>query len=395
MAAHQDLDFELEENPEQMNLFLLPQQNHLLQGEINNPLMTGERRRVFIERTAILLAVYNEGEVNEQTQEMCRMVMPDMWSEELEIIHGQVRSQNRITERDESLWKTYSGHWFAKNLDEERQRLNVSSTLTDQTGQEIETDQSERQRVYERTAGPRIFEALQRDSSWETSRLKGIMIGVSVLLFLPFLDTVERVNMGIMGTLIYRTLGHAMTNPISEERDYFRKVLDRLRLIGWKKSLPIYLEFFLSADRNPEHLHSHIMGYMTNVVNIQQVYAGPIVVVLPPVSLLGQAMTETEYEGKKRQNEKLGRLLRMYGSALGVPVWEMFVQTKQHMTTQYFVTRPFFWNKHLFDKQGRVTEEYGDRVVTDFEQCFDIMEYVGLSWWERYSCWRHFPEDEE
>ena len=259
MAAHQDLDFELEENPEQMNLFLLPQQNHLLQGEINNPLMTGERRRVFIERTAILLAVYNEGEVNEQTQEMCRMVMPDMWSEELEIIHGQVRSQNRITERDESLWKTYSGHWFAKNLDEERQRLNVSSTLTDQTGQEIQTDQSERQRVYERTAGPRIFEALQRDSSWETSRLKGIMIGVSVLLFLPFLDTVERVNMGIMGTLIYRTLGHAMTSPISEERDYFRRVLDRLRLIGWKKSLPIYLEFFLSADRNPEHLHSHII----------------------------------------------------------------------------------------------------------------------------------------
>ena len=68
MAAHQDLDLELEENPEQMNVFLLPQQNHLLQGEINNPLMTGERRRVFIERTAILLAVYTEGGVyNEQT----------------------------------------------------------------------------------------------------------------------------------------------------------------------------------------------------------------------------------------------------------------------------------------------------------------------------------------
>ena len=103
----------------------------------------------------------------------------------------------------------------------------------------------------------------------------------------------------------------------------------------------------------------------------------------------------TEYERKKRQNEKLGRLLRMYGSALGVPVWEMFVQTKQHMTTQYFVTRPFFGNRHLFDKQGRVTEEYGGRVVTDFAHCFEVMEYEGLSWWERYSCWRHFPEDEE
>ena len=53
----------------------------------------------------------------------------------------QVRSQKRITEREEERWTTHLGHWFTKTLEDEKLRQNVHSTLTDQKGQELETAQ--------------------------------------------------------------------------------------------------------------------------------------------------------------------------------------------------------------------------------------------------------------
>ena len=168
------------------------------------------------------------------------------WKGSMDI--GQVRSQKRITEREEERWTTHLGHWFTKTLEDEKLRQNVHSTLTDQKGQELETahdreGQTGRQQGYDNTPGPRLFEALERDSSWEGNRVKGIFIGVSVLLFPPFLNTVERVSMGLMGTLSYRTLGQVIAPQPYPQNHYFRQVWNRLRLIGLKKNVPVYLEF--------------------------------------------------------------------------------------------------------------------------------------------------------
>ena len=54
-----------------------------------------------------------------------RDLFEDELTDDLERIHGQVRSQNRITDREESLWATHSGYWFAKLREEEKDKLNA------------------------------------------------------------------------------------------------------------------------------------------------------------------------------------------------------------------------------------------------------------------------------
>ena len=57
MEVQQEL--ELEEEADQINMFLVPPPNPPVQAIGNTPFMTGERRRVFVERTGILSAVYS------------------------------------------------------------------------------------------------------------------------------------------------------------------------------------------------------------------------------------------------------------------------------------------------------------------------------------------------
>ena len=108
MEEHQD--FELEEAAEQINILLPPPQNLPAQVEGNTPIMKGERKRIFVDRTGTLLAMYMQGDFSDQTMREARTLFVDEWSGELERIHGHWTSKEpekdyrkRRRERDNSL----------------------------------------------------------------------------------------------------------------------------------------------------------------------------------------------------------------------------------------------------------------------------------------------------
>lgn len=344
----------------------VPVPNH---PEEERPLPLDQGRKLEMElRTTILEEYTQDWDWSEDELRAGKLLFTNQDTSKLVFYAHKVKTGQRTDREEETLWDTHKGFYYEKIADRIRRREACDYTLTEQIGKEKDSLQgygADRIRTGDE-GGPRITELLHQDKGWKRE-MNSVIIGMVVLLFIPFVNLRRTINMGIFDILSYQTPDHEGAAPIPHEENFIEFILSKLQLIGKNMSIPIYIEFFPSPDRSSEHWHHQICGFMYHIVRLQQYYHGPIIVIYPPYVPQG-FMTEIDYNECKIKNARMARMMLLYGHALGVPVLDMFVQNRPHSPTHFFIRQNFFQNLPLFARGGKSTEEFDRRMSICYER---------------------------
>lgn len=330
------------------------------------------------------------GLVLEEVVEEVGKTLPNNWSPRLRELKGKMDAKVALNMEEIAFWETWKGYLYSDLAEEARTKGGSGRTLTRNEGNEIHTAELNLEGLIEacqedfsipdpNIKGPSIYSELSKlqGTKYLQDRILAAVIGIYTLVFMPFWDEGRFLNLGLLDVdkahIGYRV--YPCRSPIKgpENANYFQLVWKRLKLLGLDSGKPVFLEFFLPTTWRNGSLWDHVLGFLYYVVRMQMVYDGPIVVVRGPCMYKGASETLDSYIRRKRFGEKIGRVLRAGGIALGVPVWDMFVQTRQHDLTQYFQEQHFFCPFPLFSQTGEPTRELIRREAWEWDQIYPIM----------------------
>lgn len=320
------------------------------------------RNDTFIERSQRLHRFFELGNITDETLYRERLNYPNNWYEQLSDIQQDIQRGRYITSHESLLWESHNGYLYAHLTEDYNLENDSLRTLSTSHGHEIYSlpltiGHSDR-------GGPRILDSLERQRTWANTADCAI-VGTHNLVYLPLLSFSHCINLGAIGcNWIYPTIG--LYRPTPPHRTFRHQLWERIKVIGTGARLPIFVEFFYSHDRSTESKTAHLVGFFTIIVTLQQSYSGPLVVILPP-TVPEAHMTQEEYEIKKADTELLGKMARLYGIALGVPVLCMDFQYRRLEHAGTYSRRPEGNNMPLFSHLGEPTQEFHDRVKKSFD----------------------------
>lgn len=369
-----------------------PLGNDNIQEPIMIPVMPDLRERTFHDRATMVTQIVSGDQPTEEQVAAVKNVLANTWLDRLMEIKDTVLRNDALMVGDKAFWETWGGFYYSHHLERCRVIRARDHRLTRTDGTEIApSDPNYDQLINHYEAdlamadpelrGPIILDdwRLRENMYYLRYNITSVIIGICSLVFLP-LRGGNVLNMGLFdvdnNTVSYRP--YPCRRPLRgpENSNFFDHVWQRLRLIGLKSSHPVFLEFFLPMAWASGTLWDYVIGFFYYTVRMQMAYAGPIIIVQGPTWYKGTQETVENYNRRKRFAEKVGKLLRAAGLALGVPVWEFFVQNRQHGSSRYFVEQTYFTPFPLYTSTGEPTLELNRRLSSEFNQIHQKVESI-------------------
>lgn len=291
----------------------------------------------------------------------------------LRTIASKISYKRPLTVDERGCWRRNRGYFQADMVEGAREMLQKFRYTVDGEVEEICRSPTALPQfpphVY--FEGPKIISDLRISGDW-MNNIKMVLIGVSVLTFYPILAGMEQVlNLGLTGGV--RTL--QLTYPrfrageevgsVPKRLDFFNMVWERLNLIGLDRKVPVVLEMFTPyLGSYSEGNLGYILGFMRQVVKLQQKFAGILIVAVPPFVPKSREMLKSTfwYYARKRDREHLARVCRWAGAILGVPVVHLDTQCQLYNGGPLVTMRKTYHQTYLFNQDGTPTVEFYRRT---------------------------------
>jgi hypothetical protein len=305
---------------------------------------------------------------------------------ELVTVEQRVVGGRPISSADDHFYQANSGFRYCTITDQyTRDELSIR-TLTLQDGEEIgqpafliPTD----------LGGPRVVSNLEDDGLW-FQLVEMVIIGIHALSYLPLLaNNGSFLNLGtVLTDFSYRLPGHSVIQVVMGKR-FVHFIRNRLNLLGWHNTVPVLCEFFYSHHVDSADKHLHLIGFFRMLIEIQQEYNGPLIMVIPPLCpniREGGTISKEEYENAKRDHEYLGDLATLYGYALGCPVLVMDFQYRKFEDTEMFTKIGTLPTAVLFSEKGIPTRAYHERISSTLFKYKTLLTPLGDRMISKMSC---------
>lgn len=202
--------------------------------------------------------------------------------------------------------------------------------------------------------GPLIIENLDR-YSFKRWGYSAMIIGINAMLYLPKHLNEIYLNLGV----VYKK----EEDSLMSLEDIRKMIESRMKILAADSNLPILVEFPI----NPTHpTIDKLKFFLHAIAHLQQRYAGPIILIIPPYIPLKYEGYD-DYTTKKIMMEYIYRRALMWGQNLGAAVAKLHMQT-DHLGDRIIMMGPRWSSEAIFNREGQRTREYYYRLVMSLEK---------------------------
>ena len=153
-------------------------------------------------------------------------------------------------------------------------------------------------------------------------------------------------------------MDHVIVSPDSLH-SYLQTVVN---LIGLERNLPVYVEFYPAIHMESDPILCHILGFLKVIKVVQELYKGPLVVVVAPASHIDGA-TQHDYLKSKQQNASLQVMIYMLGYGYGVPVLMTPIQQIEGENSPLVIKHDHWEDEPLYSSNLVKTREFYGRLA--------------------------------
>ena len=224
------------------------------------------------------------------------------------------------------------------------------------------------------TNGPRGIQDLKLDKSW-LSAAKAVFLSCQHLYYMPGALRAKIINVATNVECEYMMPARAQeiqNPPITHENSLIFRIHEIIHLIGATNRMPILIEFHENHKYPTADLVLHIVGFATAVRYCQPNYAGPLIVIIPPVkAVLGE--TTESYNTKKTRLAAAQNYGHLVGTAMGVPIIHIQAQVTQFTEAGEGIHYSSWIPEPLFNNAGAHTREYMSRLYVWFDTFIKVL----------------------